>query len=104
MKPILIIIIIALLSLGCEKDYYAQVTSDTSWSGSFADRTVDGKGDKRVDIPDDPPQCVVVQKDTEHGKLSVTIFAKSRWFLGSDYSSGTITTTAAYGIVLACSE
>lgn len=93
----------ALLCAGCSVDYKAEVKSSTSWSGAFGNATVDGTGDRIVDIPDDAPQCVVVQKQTTDGSLSVRVVTEGGGLFApgdSDWS----TTTATYGVVTACSE
>lgn len=92
-----------LFCAGCAVDYKAEVKSSTSWSGAFGNSTVDGSGDRTVDIPDDYPQCVVVQKETSVGSLSVRVVAEGGGiFAPSD--SDWATTTAQYGVVSACSE
>ena len=93
------IVISSVFLLSCDdssssknEDYKIAVESNTSWSGSFANRTVDGSGDKIVDIPDDPPQCAVVQKQTASGYLRVRVLPHGDW----------VETTAAYGLVTTC--
>lgn len=72
----------------------AVVTSDTSWSGSFDGRTVEGTGNRVVDLPgggaSSSTKCAVVQKQTRQGFLTVRI--------GSDEK----TTTAEFGVVSVC--
>ncbi len=81
-------------------DYKAKVESDTGWSGAFSGTTVDGSGNQTVDLDDDDPQCCVVQKDTENGRLRVTIVNEG--FLGTNGESKE--TTATYGVVSVCSK
>lgn len=97
----LIIGVILLALAGCHADIYAEVQSNTSWSGAFGDRTVDGTGNAKVDLPDEPPQCVVVQKETTQGTLRVRVVASGGVI--SPGGSGWVETTAAYGVVSACS-
>lgn len=69
----------------------ANVDSNTSWSGDFNGRTVDGTGSQTVSLGSGTgPKCAVVQKQTTTGYLTVEI--------GSDKK----TTTAAYGVVSVC--
>lgn len=88
---------------GCSIDYKAEVESNTSWSGSFGGRTVDGTGNRTIDLPDEHPQCCVVQKDTESGYLKVRVVADGGGIFGPS-DSDWVETTAAYGVATACSE
>lgn len=102
LSPILLAGVLLLLA-GCSVDYKAEVESDTTWSGAFGDRSVDGSGAETVDLPDEHPQCCVVQKDTEGGYLKVRVVAEGGgWFGPGD--SDWVETTASYGVVSACSE
>lgn len=103
MRKAIILVIISLLLMGCSVDYKVDVKSDTSWSGAFGNRTVDGQGNKTVDIADDPPVCVVVQKQTERGYLTIQIIAKGGGIFGPD-DNAPVTTRAAYGVVSDCSD
>jgi hypothetical protein len=84
--------VVMLVCTGCNLfQDEAHVTSDTSWSGDFNGRTVDGSGNRTVDLGGgDNPKCAVVQKKTANGFLTLKI--------GSDEK----TTTAAFGVVSAC--
>ncbi|HUV29525.1 MAG TPA: hypothetical protein VMY05_00340 [Acidobacteriota bacterium] len=104
MRLLLLCCLCLILLAGCGIDYKCEVTSNTSWSGIFADRTVDGEGDQTVDIPDDPPECVVVQKETEKGYLRIKLIAEGGWFLNSADDRPSVTTTAKYGIVSDCTH
>ena len=101
--PLILICLSSLFFISCSADYKAEVQSNTSWSGAFGNRTVDGTGNRTIDIPDDPPQCCVVQKETEQGFLKVRIVAKGGGIFGPDDSEW-VETTAAYGVVTVCSE
>jgi len=90
-----------LLLLGCN-DWKAKVESNTSWSGSFSGRTVDGSGNQTVDIDDDGVVCCVVQKETEGGRLKVTIVNEGSNPFRSEGESKE--TTAAYGLVTVCTD
>lgn len=72
----------------------ADVSSSTSWSGSFNGRTVSGTGDMKVDMGiAGSAKCAVVQKETRNGFLTVSI------------SGGeSKTTTAEFGVVSVCSN
>ena len=88
------------LAVGCSHDFKAKVSSDTSWSGSFSSVTVDGNGDRTVDLDDEAPQCAVVQKQTRSGSLTVSIVDEgSSWF---KTDGETKTTIADFGVVTAC--
>lgn len=70
----------------------AHVTSDTSWSGSFDGRTVDGRGNQTVKLGGGSgTKCASVQKSTVQGFLTVKID-------GGEEK----TTTAAFGVVTVC--
>lgn len=94
-----------LLLSACRQDFKAEVESNTSWSGSFGGASVDGSGNRTVDLPDEDPQCVAVQKTTRNGSLSVRVVVENGGFLGvAGPSSGEwVTTTAEFGVVTACS-
>ena len=100
MYKIIVMVALAVLT-GCSTDLTVDINSDTEWSGSFGGRTVEGVGARSVDIPDDHPQCVVVQKQTEGGYLKIQIKADGG-ILGPS-GSDEVSTTAAYGVVSACS-
>lgn len=89
----------SLVIVGCS-DYKAKVESNTSWSGAFGNRTVDGNGNQTIDLDDTDIQCCTVQKQTTQGRLKVTILDEG--FLGSDGESAE--TTAEYGVVTVCSK
>ena len=97
----MVCLVLAFGLLACT-DYQAEVESDTSWSGAFGDRTVDGTGNQVVDLPDDWPQCVVVQKQTIHGFLRVRVIGGGGILGPGD--SDWVETTAEYGVVSACAE
>lgn len=69
---------------GCADDWVAEVNSNTSWSGAFGNSTVDGSGSRTVDLPDDEIVCCVVQKQSEHGSLSVSIKNQNNSIFASD--------------------
>jgi len=86
---------LALSSMGCSVfKLTADVSSSTSWSGSFDGRTVSGTGDMKVDMGTrgQTTKCAAVQKETRQGFLTVSI------------SGGeSKTTTAEFGVVTVCS-
>ncbi len=91
-----VVIVVAALSLaGCSAfNTDAHVISDTTWSGSFEGRTVDGTGNQTVSLGGGTrPKCASVQKRTERGTLTLKID-------GGDEK----TTTAAFGVVSGCSR
>ncbi|GJQ22187.1 MAG: hypothetical protein HBSIN02_25420 [Bacteroidia bacterium] len=98
----LFIVAVAVVFVGCSDDWKAKVESDTSWSGSFSGRTVDGTGNQTVDLDDDEVVCCVVQKQTERGRLKVSIVNEGSNPFASDGESKE--TTAAYGVVSVCNK
>jgi hypothetical protein len=90
-----------LLLVGCAPDWKARVESNTSWSGSFGGRTVDGHGNQTVGLGSGEVVCCVVQKNTTGGRLKVSIVDESTFGLGSGESNET---TAQYGCVSVCSK
>jgi len=98
-KLFTLLVFLSFIIISCT-DYKAKVESNTSWSGAFGNRTVDGSGNQTVDLDDDEIQCCVVQKQTTTGRLKVTIVDEG--FLGADGESAE--TTAEYGVVSVCSK
>ena len=96
------IFLIVLMLLGCGPDWKAEIKSNTSWSGSFDGRTVDGTGNKTVNLSNDEVVCCVVQKDTEEGYLEVRIIDDSGGLFTADGEKAK--TTADYGVVSVCSK
>jgi hypothetical protein len=101
MKYLLLFISIITIC-SCGPDWKAEVKSDTSWSGSFGNSTVDGSGNQTVNLPNDEIVCCVVQKDTEAGYLEVKIVDKGGSLFATDGEKAK--TTADYGVVSVCSE
>lgn len=93
--------IAVLFLIGCTPEWKAKVESDTSWSGSFNGRTVDGRGNQTVDLGTDEIVCATVQKATRTGRLKVTIEDEGTL---SFYEGESKETTAEYGVVTACSK
>lgn len=91
MKKLLLLIAITLLS-GCQK--YVQIESNTSWSGAINNASVDGAGNRDIDI--DNSSCAVFQKETEEGYLTIKV--KGGMFFDGEEA----TTTAEYGVVSVC--
>lgn len=95
--PFSLFVLLITLSSGCGAfDVNAHVASDTSWSGSFDGRTVDGNGNQTVQMGSandrsGPSKCAVVQKQTRTGFLTVKID-------GGEEK----TTTAEFGVVSVC--
>jgi hypothetical protein len=89
-----------LLVAGCSHDYKAEVRSNTTWSGAFNGATVDGSGDRTVDIDDEGVQCVVVQKQTRTGSLTVSIVDDGNTWFKKDGESKS--TSAEFGVVTVC--
>jgi len=100
----LIVVAAIIMFSGCSKDYKCEVRSNTDWSGAFGDRTVDGSGNRTIDMPGDPPQCVAVQKQTEEGYLEVQMVEEASGPLNSENDYSPVRTTAAYGVVTACTK
>lgn len=104
--PSVFVILLALC--GCsDVAYKAEISSDTSWSAEFADQTIEGSGNKTIDLPDSHPSCCVVQKQTENGWLAIYISAEGGGFLGifgGPSDSDQKETLESYGILKGCSE
>lgn len=96
-----LLFIFAIIVTGCT-DWKAKVESNTSWSGSFSGRTVDGRGNKTVDLDYDDIICCVVQKQTVEGYLRVSIVDEGSNPFATDGESKE--TTAAYGVVSVCNR
>lgn len=93
MKRLLTLPALAVLLSGCSAyESTAHVASDTSWSGSFDGRTVDGTGNQTIKLgATDVVKCASVRKLTRVGTLTLDID-------GSDKK----TTTAEFGVVTSC--
>lgn len=95
---------LCLTGYACSHDYKAKVESDTSWSGAFSTRTVQGSGNQTVDIDDDDQDvvCVAVQKQTRAGSLAVQVVDEGNtWFKKNGPRASTI---ADFGVVTACNN
>jgi hypothetical protein len=96
-------IMVVVFSAGCSVEYKAEVESDTSWSGAFGNRSVDGRGNDRISLGKDHPVCCVVQKETASGFLKVRVKAEGGGLFGPG-DSDWVETTAQYGVVSVCSD
>ncbi len=99
-------LILCLFLAGCEEelknDWYAIVTSDTSWEGDFSAKHIEGSGDQTVDLPDDfTTVCCVVKKKTDIGRLKVEIRNKGSnpTSPGGEWGE----TREPYGVISVCS-
>ncbi len=94
-SSICVAVLCGVLASGCSLfSTKADVSSDTSWSGSFNGTTVQGTGSRSVDLGGGSgAKCAVVQKQTTQGYLTVSIS-------GGGESK---TTYADYGVVSVCS-
>ena len=96
----LLLVVAAIVLIGCSTDWKASVESDTAWSGTFGNRTVAGEGHRIVDLPDNIGQvCCTVYKETEYGYLKVQIFNDGDTFTPDGEMA---ITTASYGMVNVC--
>lgn len=97
-------LLVILFLSACGMDTKAEVQSNTSWSGAFGNRTVDGSGDAIIDLPDEDNQCAVVQKETSGGYLKLRIIQDPEGIekIRGDKESSWSETTADYGVVSAC--
>ncbi len=78
----------------------AEIQSDTSWSGSFGDRRVDGSGNATVGVGGPSPYCAIVQKRTAEGILRVRIVSDDPTGPSTDWSE----TTLPFGVTSSCLE
>lgn len=91
-----------LLLCSCSTDRWAEVRSDTDWSGYFDDHSVDGSGDRDIPLDEDrSPSCVVIQKQTAAGTLRVRLVEEGFGPWG-DNATGWASTTAEYGVCHVC--
>ncbi len=102
-KKLIVLILLLAYIVSCSVDYRAEVESNTSWSGAFGNKTVDGSGNNTIDLKDEHPVCCCVQKETKEGYLRVRIAADGGGIFGTD-DSDWVETTAEYGVVTVCSE
>ena len=85
--------------------YNAEIESNTTWSGSFGDQTIEGAGNTDVFLTDaSHPVCVVVQKKTETGLLRLRVVKHIIIPQSELVATDWVETTADYGEVSACSE
>jgi hypothetical protein len=96
------VLIFSFALMSCADEWVAEVNSNTSWSGSFSGRTVDGTGNTKVNLGSDETVCCVVQKQTQTGYLKVSIKNEGGGLFAMDGESKE--TTAAYGIVSVCNK
>lgn len=99
-----VIVALCVTSAACSHDYKAKVESDTSWSGAFSTRTVQGSGNQIVDIDndDDGVVCVAVQKQTRLGSLAVQVVDEGNtWF---KKNGPRVVTNADFGVATACND
>ena len=91
----LILALCAISSAGCSLlRVQAFVESNTSWSGFFEGRSVDGTGNMTVDLGiRGQTKCVTAQKNTRSGFLTVSIDGGEKK-----------TTFADFGVVSVCSN
>ncbi len=101
MKKFTLLLFLTFLIISCT-DYKAKVESNTTWSGSFGNRTVDGSGNQTVNLPDDDIVCCVVQKQTSQGFLHVKIVDEGSFLFNNE--TKWVKTTAEYGVVSLCSN
>jgi hypothetical protein len=103
MRMFPLIVLLATPTFAACFDITAEVESNTEWSGAFGNRSVDGSGNQVVDLPEvDTIQCVVVQKSTEGGSLRVRIKVSGGLGISGPSGSEWVSTTAAFGVVTAC--
>ncbi len=89
----------AMTLLGCSEDRWAEVRSDTDWSGYFDDHSVEGAGDRDVDLRGDEfSSGAVVQKLTREGVLRVRLVEEG-WMFWPDQATDWTETSADFGVV-----
>jgi hypothetical protein len=58
---------------GCS-DYKVELKSNTSWSGVFGGKTINGSGNLIIDLPDEGRQCITIQKNTVDGWVRARVY------------------------------
>ncbi len=91
-------LVVGALVTGCS-DYKAQVESNTTWSGVFAGKSIDGAGNSTIDVPDDGELCIVIQKNTRGGFVQVRIIDVTE---SSSYEDDWERTEEVYGTIEIC--
>ena len=97
----LLIIAFMVLFTSCT-DIKVEVRSDTSWVGLFDGAAIEDFGSTTIDLNDDTPVCVEIQKTTEEGFLRAHIYDDAWWFFGGNDDMEE--TTVNFGIVSVCAE
>ena len=98
-----LLVLFALLIIGCEANYKVKIESNTSWSGYMSGASVDGSGNRTIDIPEEDVVCATVQKETENGFVKVTLVDESPNIFGGGEIASRYT-DAKYGIVTVCNK
>ena len=95
-------VIIGISLGGCGMDYQCKISSNTTWSATFADQTISGYKNRVFGLTGNRPICVVAKKGTENGYLMMQLFKEGGWIFYSDTRNNPVTTTEPFGIVSDC--
>jgi hypothetical protein len=95
--------------VSCKDEWKAEVTSNTSWRGQIGGSTqngdltstsVEGSGNRTVDLGSEKRVCCAFKKTTASGYLKVKI--KNEAFLGTDGPEAE--TSVSFGLVELCTQ
>lgn len=67
---------------GCSQDWKVRVKSDVNWTATiwteeFTEQYPVLSGNRILDLPDDPPVCVRIEKSGRKGFVSMQIFSEN---------------------------
>lgn len=107
MKSFFIIFIGMCFFVGCGDDWIAKIESDTTWiaeckTDGFVYKTVEGSGNKTIDLKNEEKVCVEVWKTTEEGCLKLTIINDNPGSWDSSEDSWWAKTCHPYGEIERC--
>ncbi len=82
MKFKLFYLITCFIICGCSQDWKVRIQSDTRWmvtirTAEFTEQYPVLSGNRILDLPDDPPVCVQIDRSTREGFVSMQIFSEN---------------------------
>jgi len=102
---LLVLLAGSLFIAGCSIDAKVEVRSNGNWSGDFAGTYLEGSGNRTVNIPDDPPQCVSVELESSNSYLEVELVEDGgMWLLNPTIDYPTLRTETVNTEILTCTE